>query len=58
MSLKKFLNENVERVRQLLNAGLSDVEVCKELGLNWDEFWSIFEKIYKESQNELKINSQ
>ncbi|WP_209701104.1 hypothetical protein [Clostridium algifaecis] len=40
-------NAEKEKVKQLLNEGFCDVEICKEIGLNWDEFWGIFQNIYK-----------
>lgn len=40
-----MLNENIELVKRLLDTGYSDVEICSEIGLNWEEFWSIIEQI-------------
>lgn len=49
--LREETKDRVKRVRMLLNQGFSDVEICKELALTWDEFWNIFEKLYKEFKN-------
>lgn len=40
-----MLNENIEIVTHLLYNGYSDVEICSEIGLNWEEFWDIIEHI-------------
>ena len=40
-----LLNDNIEIVKQLLDKGYSDVEICNELHLDWEEFWNIIECI-------------
>lgn len=40
-----MLNENIEIVKHLLDNGCSDVDICSEVGLNWEEFWDIIEHI-------------
>ena len=39
------LNDNIEIVKQLLGKGYSDVQICGEVGLDWEEFWNIIEYI-------------
>lgn len=40
-----MLDETVEIVKNLMDTGYSDVEICSKLSLNWEEFWAIVEHI-------------
>lgn len=43
----KKINITAKKVKQLLDKGLCDVEICRKMKLDWEEFWDIFYYIYK-----------
>lgn len=40
-----MLDETIEVVKNLIDNGHSDVEICSKLSLNWEEFWTIVEHL-------------